>query len=487
MRRNEKEEILRLQRELNIRKARSSLWEFCKLLEPDFYLDHRTYLKEICDTLQALYEGTLINPYNNKPYKKLIMNIPPRHGKSRTLVNYTKWLLGKDINNRIITASYNDDMATDFSRYTRDGIKTKKNTPLDYDFSDIFPNAKVKDGNAAIQQWALEGTYFSYKGVGLGGGITGKGGNILICDDLVKDYETAVNEAALDKVWKWYTGTFISRAESDVIEIMNMTRWAKGDPCGRILDSEDAPLWYVLHMEAYDELNDEMLCEDVLSKERYLYLKRNSDPLVFAANYHQSPVDQKGKLYKNLKTYSEADLPYDNDGNVNFDNIISYTDTADMGNDWLCSITAGLYKGQLYITDVYYTKDGMEVTEPETAKFFVRNKVRHAKIESNNGGRGFARNVERLLWDVHKTRSVYVEWFHQSKNKKARILTNSKFVMDNVFFPEDWSIKWKDFYKDINSYQKEAKKSVHDDAPDTLTGLCEMIIEAKEWEALDIF
>ncbi|WP_419955929.1 phage terminase large subunit [Neobacillus niacini] len=463
---------LALERELKLRQARKSFWEFCKVLEPDFYKDDRLYLKEICDTLQGLYDGTLINPNSNKPYKKLMMNIPPRHGKSRTLVNFTKWLLGNDNKNKIITASYNDDMATDFSRYCRDGIKETKNIPTDIIFADVFPNTRIKDGNASVQTWALEGSFFSYKGVGIGGGVTGKGANILICDDLVKDIEVATNDDALEKIWKWYTGTFISRAESNAIEIMNMTRWANDDPCGKILQTEDADQWYILKMEAYDEKTDTMLCEDVLSKERYFYLKRNTDPLAFMSNYHQEPIDVKGSLYKDLQTYDV--IPTDSKGNPDFEQIIDYTDTADLGSDYLCSIVAGVRKGEVYILDVYYTKDGMEITEPSTAKLLVDNKVDYAKFESNNGGRGYARNVERLLWENHKTRKPVVDWFHQSKNKKARILSNSHFVMKHVYFPHDWNIKWKEFYKAITTYQKD-KKNKNDDAADALTGIVEMI------------
>lgn len=475
-------EQLMIERELKLRKARKSFWDFCKVLEPDFYKDDRLYLKEICDTLQAIYEGRLLNPNTKKPYRKLMMNIPPRHGKSRTLVNFTKWLLGVNSQNKVITASYNDDMATDFSRYTRDGIKETKNIPTDIIFSDIFPNTRIKDGNASVQTWALEGSFFSYKGVGIGGGVTGKGANILICDDLVKDIEAATNDDTLDKIWKWYTGTFISRAESNAIEIMNMTRWANGDPCGRILETEDAHEWYVLKMEAYNEETDQMLCEDVLSKERYFYLKRNTDPLAFMSNYHQEPIDVQGAMYKNLQTYE--DIPMDDKGNSKFEQIIAYTDTADLGNDYLCSIVAGIYKGEAYILDVYYTRDGMEITEPHTAKFLYDNKVDFASIESNNGGRGFARNVERLLWENHNTRKPVIDWFHQSKNKKARILANSHFVMKHVYFPEGWNKKWSEFYKAITTYQKD-KKNKHDDAADTLTGIVEMIDNNNQWKAVE--
>ena len=60
----------------------------------------------------------------------------------------------------------------------------------------------------------------------------------------------------------------------------------------------------------------------------------------------------------------------------------------------------------------------------------------------------------------------------QSKNKKARILTQSTTVQKYVLFPEGWGDKWPGFYRAVADYQKEGKNE-HDDAPDTLTGLVE--------------
>jgi predicted phage terminase large subunit-like protein len=119
----------------------------------------------------------------------------------------------------------------------------------------------------------------------------------------------------------------------------------------------------------------------------------------------------------------------------------------------------------------------MEITEKETASFFVRNNVNKAEVESNNGGKGFARNVKRIIWEEHKTKSVVVKWFHQSKNKMARILTNSAFVMEHVYFPSDWKNKWPEFYKAITEFQRDGKNK-NDDAPDTLTGISEMVNRA---------
>jgi predicted phage terminase large subunit-like protein len=507
---------LKLFRQLRIIKSRESFWEYCKTLAPDFYQEERDFLKEYATTLQALYEGrivrrdlvvinrTLENNFGweiiDKPLagnveiknpgteneisvvnvdgvlyevcRKFMINIPPRFGKSRTLFMFCDWCFGQDNKNRVITCSYNDTISGEFSRYTRDGIAEKKNLPHEIVFSDIFPGTKLQHGNASFERWALEGQFFNYLGAGVGGTITGKGCNIGIIDDTVKGAEEAYNEGYLDKIWTWYTGTFKSRPEEGAIEILPGTRWSKKDIFGRILDSPTAHLWYVFKREAMDRTTGKMLCPSLMSRNRYEELKATTDSAIFEANYHQEPVDIKGRLYSDLKEY--LDIPRNSLGHPIFERIINYTDTADEGKDKLCSIVAGEYRKEAYILDVYFTAAGMEITEPKTAALLFNNKVQFALIESNNGGRGFARNVQRELWEKFKSRFTVIRWFHQSDNKIARILANSSFVINHVYFPKGWDQKWPEFYKVITTFQKEGT-NLEDDAPDALTGIAEVI------------
>ena len=149
----------------------------------------------------------------------------------------------------------------------------------------------------------------------------------------------------------------------------------------------------------------------------------------------------------------------------------SYTDTADTGADFLCSIIYGEYAHEAYVLDIYYTKASMEITEPETARRLLAHGVNLAKIESNNGGRGFARNVQEQLKRLGSNR-CRVEWFHQSENKVARILTNSTWVQDHIYYPVNWRDRWPEYAKAMLHYQKEGKNA-HDDAPDATTGVAE--------------
>lgn len=492
------EEKLRRVMNLRIEKSKRSFWDFCKTRAPDFYKDERWYLRLYSETLQALYDRKLTKAYfyslaadiapkwfmrefdwdaipdSDEPFTKLIINMPPRHGKSRTLILFCEWSFGRDRSNKIITASYNEDMATDFSRYTRDGIAEEKNSAAEIVYSDIFPDTKIKRGDSSYRQWSLEGSHFSYKGAGLGGSVTGKGGNILIVDDPVKNAEEAYNERELDKQWRWYTGTFLSRLEEDggrPIEIVNMTRWAKKDICGRILDGNGRNEWFVLRIEVTSK-SGEMLCDDLLSKHRYEYFKKEMDEAVFWANYHQRPLDQKGKLYTSFKTYDR--LPAAEDGSSLAEQVFNYSDTADGGDDYLCSIVAQEYQGYAYVVDVLYTQEGMEVTEDLAADQLHERQVNNAYIESNSGGAGYARSVSRITKQKYPTSPTVFHSFHQSKNKQARILSNSTYVMQRVLFPSDWRNRWPDYYKAMNEYQRHGKNN-HDDAPDATTGIAEVL------------
>lgn len=465
-------------------KAQETFWEYCRTINPRFFRSDRPYLKELCDTLQGIFEGTILNPKTGLPYKNLMINIPPRHGKSYTLTLFVQWCMGKRNDTRVISVSYNDILAGRFARNVRDGIDADKLDSRLMIFKDIFPTTHIKRGDASAQLWSLEGQFFNYLAAGFGGTITGIGCSMGIIDDPIKNNQEAFNDRVLEEQWSWYADTFLSRIEEGGMQIIVMTRWSTKDLCGRLLNSEDREDWYVFCRPAcLDEKAKRMLCPSLLSYRSYAKKRRLTSPEIADANYQQQPVDVKGKLYGQFRTYTE--LPREN-GKIAFEQIISYTDTADTGTDDLCSIAAGVYQGEGYILDIIMSNAPMEETEPETAEQLYANHVELATIESNNGGRGFARNVERLLWERYHSRSTEVKWFHQGANKHARILSGASFVSQHLLFPEDWATRWPRYYAAMISYQRTGANK-HDDAPDATTGLAEMIQEKEGSGDLDIW
>ena len=439
--------------------SRRNFWEYCKFTSPDFYDDNRKFLKDLAEKLQWFIEDAT--------EQIMVVNLPPRHGKSRTATKFVQWLFGKyGTSIKVMTGSYNETLSGTFAKQVRDCIAEKKTEGITV-YSDIFPGTKIKYGEAAAQKWALEGSQqANYLATSPTGTATGFGCNIMIIDDVIKNAEEAYNANTLEKLRSWFTDTMLSRTENGFKLIVIMTRWSNDDLAGFIL----ANYQNVVHVN-YKAVQDDgsMLCPEILSRQDFELKTLNMNKDIVAANYQQEPIDVKGRLYTKLKTYTET--PKDDKGNSLFKYILNYTDTADTGGDFLCSICYGMYEGAYYILDVLYSKESMETTEPVTARMLTANNVGCAIIESNNGGRGFARNVERECKELGN-RHTNIKWFHQSKNKEARILSNSTSVMNNLYFPVNWEDRWPDFARAIKRYQREGKNE-HDDAPDALTGVYE--------------
>lgn len=452
--------------------ARREFFFYCNLIAPDFYKSNREYLIEFCNDLQQFYE--------TDEHEVLIVNMPPRHGKSRTASMFTQWVFGKNQNEKVMTGSYNETLSTTFSKNVRNAIQEVKADKDKIVFNDIFPSVNIKQGDGAMNLWSLEGGYNNYLATSPTGTATGFGCSLMIIDDLIKNAEEAYNEAVLEKHWDWFTNTMLSRLEEGGKIIIIMTRWASGDLAGRALDyykEQGIKVKHISMKALIDKEKKQMLCPEVLSYRSYINKVKAMGEDIASANYQQEPIDLKGRLYSSFKTYT--DIPRDSNGNPLFTKIKAYVDTADEGADYLCVIIYGIYNNEAYILDVYYTKDPMEITEEETAKRLYENKVNIADIESNNGGRGFARSVERILKQKFNSNKTKVKWFHQSKNKKARILSNATWVMDHVYYPVNWRDKWPEYYNAMVKYQREGKNK-HDDAPDATTGVAESI-DKKKW------
>ena len=439
--------------------ARRDFWYYCKLLgKKDFYNDKKEYLKDLCNQLQNFIDS-------NK--KILVINMPPRFGKSYTATLFVQWLLGRNNKLKIMTGSYNETLSSTFAKQVRDMIATEQTQGVTV-YRDIFPDTKIKYGEASMNKWALEGSQVAnYLATSPTGTATGFGADLIVIDDLIKNSEEAYNSNVLEKHIDWFTNTMLSRTEKGFKLIIIMTRWASNDLAGFILSNYDD----VVHIN-YKAINDDgtPLDEETLSLKDFEFKTKNMAKEIVYANYQQEPIDIKGRLYSSIKTYNQ--LPMDSNNNLLFTAYKNYTDTADTGEDYLCSICYGVYNKEAYILDVLYTKEPMEITEPATAKILMDNNIKEADIESNNGGRGFARAVEKHLLEKYNSNRCKVRWFHQTQNKRARILSNATWVMEHIYFPVNWADRWPEFYKAITTYQKEGKNK-HDDAPDVLTGIAE--------------
>lgn len=437
--------------------ARRFFWDFEQLLYPDLFTDERKLLRDVATTLQDFIE--------NSPKHYLVISLPPGHYKSFTAKNLAMWLMGKNPRNRVIGAANTGDLSSMFSTQVRDTILGLNYGKGGVPYPEIFPGTKIKQGFATKSKWELEGSAEpSYRSTSPTSALTGSRADYFIIDDIIKNSIDAMNAKVHEANFDWYRNTLFSRADGDNYKfIFVMQRWAKADLSGRIIDFYGDDV-VSIDFPAVDESGN-MLEPTIMSKDKLEEARRTLRPEVFKANYLQKPMDVEGRLYSG---FSEWDtLPEDVPIKKNT------TDVADQGSDYLCSINWVEKDKKVYITDIYYSSEKAEITEPKVAKMINAGGITEAEFESNNGGKGYARNVERELNTLGNYKTVVI-WTPQSANKEARILTSSAWVQNNVFMPPNWTSKYPEFAAEVLGYVAGGKND-HDDGVDVLATIYERV------------
>ncbi|MDQ3539941.1 MAG: terminase family protein [Chloroflexota bacterium] len=169
---------------------------------------------------------------------QLIITMPPRHMKTEhTTVRYTAWRLQQNPRLNVIIGAYNQTIANRFSRKVRRIVRA---------------HSDLSTERYAQSEWETpEGG--TLRAAGVNTGVTGMGGNLIVIDDPIKNRREADSLTYRDAVWEWFTDDLFSRREGDWAIIIIMTRWHQDDLVGRLLDSDDAPNWEVLHLPAIYE------------------------------------------------------------------------------------------------------------------------------------------------------------------------------------------------------------------------------------------
>ena len=416
----------------------------------------------ICNKLNEVLDGKCT---------RLIINISPRYGKTELAVkNFIAMGLAKNPKAKFIHLSYSGTLAIDNSVAIKDIVNSEE-------YQALFPETKVKYGSDTKSRWDTEqggGVYATStlgQITGFGAGIVeeeGKEyefGGAIVIDDPIKP-EDALSDVEREKVNRRFETTIRNRLNSrNTPIIIIMQRLHEHDLCGYLQEIEPND-WEVLSLPAisYEKGEPKALWEFKHTLAELQKIK-DANSTVFETQYMQNPTPLEGLMYGAFKTYDTLPITKTKIRK-------NYTDTADTGADFLCSINYVETEIGNFITDVLYTDKPMEYTEPMVAAMLHKDGINVSNIESNNGGRGFARQVEaqtRLLGN-NKTK---IEWFHQSANKQSRIFSRSNEVTNLTYFPSDWERRWPAFARHIKGFRKDGKDT-HDDAEDCLTGTIEM-------------
>ena len=453
-------------------KREQNFSDFSKMVYPFLELQsfHSTYYR----VLEEFAAGRI---------RKLIVSMPPQHGKSvgaSTLL--PAYMLGLNPDLRIAVASYSASLASKFNRRVQRIIDSSE-------YGEKYTKTRIKSlgRQSPYIRTSDEVEIIDHEGgllsVGREGSLTGNRVDCFILDDLYKDAMEANSPLIRENCWEWYASVVRTRMHNDSQELIVFTRWHEEDligslkalePCVELrewadIDKVETGGWLHLNFEALKtgvptEIDPRQAGEALWPERQSVELletKRRLDPMRFEAMYQGRPTSRGGLLYSD--GFAEWDiLP---------DHIVrraNYTDTADMGDDYLCSVSYAVdADGVIYVLDVVYSREPMEVTENLVADMLQRSEVRSALIESNNGGRGFARAVQRLV------PRVKIDWFHQSANKQARILSHSATVLHLLRFPRGWAQRWPELYAHLVSYRRDFQSNRWHDAADVVTGIVE--------------
>ena len=227
--------------------------------------------------------------------KRLMIFMPPRHGKSEIgSIQYPAWLMGRNKDRNIIEASYSGDLATDFGRQTRNLIKSKK-------YQNIFPGVNLAEDSEAKGKWNTNGRG-AYNAVGVGGATTGKGADFLIIDDPIKNRQDAESDTIRENVWNWYRSTARTRLSPGGVIVIILTRWHDDDLAGRILE-RNADQWDIIKFPAIAEEDEkyrkkgEALWADFFTKEILEETQEDIGTYEWSALYQQNPIDEASQEF----------------------------------------------------------------------------------------------------------------------------------------------------------------------------------------------
>ena len=221
--------------ELAVRRARKDLLAFMRLvwwMPQDFIIGRHT--RAICDRLTKAVED-----YEAGVSTKLIVDCPPRHGKSDIIsLAFPAWFLGREaaLEPSVMEVSYSAEKAEEFSLKVRDSIIRK---PI---YRRIFPGVRLSDTKSAVASWKIEGSAGTYKALGIHGGATGSDADLEIIDDPIKDESESRSPAKRKSIHQQFATSFNTRLSPVSIQIVMNTRWHVADLTGFIMQKmQDEP------------------------------------------------------------------------------------------------------------------------------------------------------------------------------------------------------------------------------------------------------
>lgn len=443
----------------------NGFWEFCKYIAPDFYFDEAHPRKELCRILQGVTNGI---------YRKVLISVYRRFGKSRTCSMWVAWMLIYYPDSTFMRNCYSAPLAIDLSKKTMDILGLEL-------YQKVAPHITLDPKESSKLSWQVRGAPITtYFGTGIEGSIIGKGcKTAALLDDPIKNPEEAVNDVYMEKLELFIETVHNTCIDpgSDCAEIIISTRWTEKDPIGMRMDDPD---WTVFTFMALDD-NDKSTCEAIHSTDKLLKIKKSWEnkglSWMFEAMYQSKPISHLiSKFSKNeLKRFRKDEMP-----KTQPTEIVAFLDYANKGSDYLSMPIAYCWEQDRYIVDVVFSDVDSGKLKPKVIEKLLAHNFDTVVFESNQGGQEFFESIEELIGDQLESRGTEFYSQYSSTNKEIRILVRVGEIKATCWFLDDdeQSTEYKEFFNQLTNYGK--LKSKHDDAPDSLAGLLGILSESNE-------
>lgn len=417
----------------------------------------------ICHALERVEKGEC---------KRLMIFMPPRHGKSMLVSEYfPAWYLGRNPQKKIIAASYNADLAQDFGRKVRNQLK-------DATWQAVFPGAHVDASSAASDKInLLEGG--SYYAVGVGGAVTGRGADVFLIDDPIKGREEADSEAYRKKIQDWYKSTAYTRLMPGGAIIMVLTRWHEDDLAGWALTETQHEGWEVLSLPAVAEGDDalgrkmgEALWPEFYPVETLDTIRKSIGVREWTALYQQHPTPDEGAYFKRewFCTYDEL-LP---GRKYRYYGASDYAVT-DGDGDFTVHVCAAVdEQDNIWLIDMWRGQTAsLEWVEALISMF----RMWKPEIWAEEAGvilKSMGPIIDKRLQEEH-VYSTTRRQFASSTDKPTRARSlQARMQMGKVLFPDPKTHPWAG---DLMAEMLVFPAGKHDDMVDALSLLCRLLTD----------
>ena len=380
-------------------------------------------------------------------------------------------------------------------------------TSEEYRFHDIFPTVRIVNKSAEYSyiDFNNEKRFHTLMFKSVDGGTTGlaEASNLLYCDDLVKDVETANNPDRLEKLFYTYTSTIqdrkVQRKGKDgeyrpCPEVHINTPWSIHDVTNRLIqiygDDGSNPRVRIISVPCYDENGDSNFKYDYgkgFDVNYYKQLEASEDPVIFSAKYLMRPIERDGIVFSKDTINFYNELPSETP-----DKIVAYADVSHGGADYFSMPVGYVYGNEVYIEKILFKHNfgGDDYIRPYVKNLIIDNKVTRAGIEKNNGGDFFATLVEQDLKACGYRCNITTHNAPTNKSKADRILACQNEIKGiateqntyRLYFKNPDLIKgdkdYLDAMQNLYSWNQNPKmqNKQHDDFPDSLAGLITNIL-----------